>query len=66
MIIIDIITCRALEVMRFMENDATSLSLKLRDIASKSVGLSGRTLRKLPFLAHALYTQVCVAKPLLA
>ena len=44
--------------MRFMENDATSLSLKLRDIASQSVGLSGRTLRKLPFLAHALYAQV--------
>ena len=44
--------------MRFVENDATRLSLQLRDIAQQSQGLSGRTLRKLPFLAHALYSQV--------
>lgn len=44
--------------MRFVENDATRLSLQLRDIAQQSQGLSGRTLRKLPFLAHALYGQV--------
>lgn len=43
--------------MKFARNDATYLSLKLNDIASASVGLSGRTLRKLPFLAHALYAQ---------
>ncbi|XP_070575837.1 pachytene checkpoint protein 2 homolog [Ptychodera flava] len=48
---------RALEVVRFIENDATRLSLRLRDIAIKSQGLSGRTLRKLPFLAHAMYIQ---------
>ncbi|XP_038056236.1 pachytene checkpoint protein 2 homolog [Patiria miniata] len=48
---------RALEVMRFIENDATKLSLKLKEIACKSEGLSGRTLRKLPFLAHALYVK---------
>ena len=50
--------CRSLEVMRYMENDATRVSLQLRDISYKSEGLSGRTLRKLPFLAHALYCQV--------
>ena len=27
----------------------------------KSVGLSGRTLRKIPFLAHALYIHVCMS-----
>ncbi|XP_022099590.1 pachytene checkpoint protein 2 homolog [Acanthaster planci] len=48
---------RALEVMRFIENDATKLSLKLKEIACKSEGLSGRTLRKLPFLAHALFVK---------
>ncbi|XP_077982391.1 pachytene checkpoint protein 2 homolog [Glandiceps talaboti] len=48
---------RGLEVMRFIENDATRLSLKLREIAINSYGLSGRTLRKLPFLAHAMYLQ---------
>ncbi|GFR69859.1 pachytene checkpoint 2-like protein [Elysia marginata] len=48
---------RALEVTRFMENGATTYSLKLYNVAGKSMGLSGRTLRKLPFLAHALYLQ---------
>ena len=46
-------------MIRFVENDATKPSLKLRDVAHGSEGLSGRTLRKLPFLAQALYTQVC-------
>ncbi|XP_076470608.1 pachytene checkpoint protein 2 homolog [Babylonia areolata] len=48
---------RALEVMRFVENNATRPSLQLRDIAMKSEGLSGRTLRKLPFMAHAMFIQ---------
>ncbi|XP_033632108.1 pachytene checkpoint protein 2 homolog [Asterias rubens] len=48
---------RGLEVMRFIENDATKLSHRLKEIAFKSEGLSGRTLRKLPFLAHALYVK---------
>ncbi|CAL1547215.1 unnamed protein product [Lymnaea stagnalis] len=52
-----LIDIRALEVTRFMENGATIQSLKLYNVASKSHGLSGRTLRKLPFLAHALYLQ---------
>ncbi|XP_046572427.1 pachytene checkpoint protein 2 homolog [Haliotis rubra] len=48
---------RDLEVMRFIENDATRLSLHLRNVAIKSQGLSGRTLRKLPFIAHAMFVQ---------
>lgn len=48
---------RALELMKFTENDATKFSLKLREIAVQSQGLSGRTLRKLPFLAHAMHIQ---------
>ncbi|XP_052061155.1 pachytene checkpoint protein 2 homolog [Mytilus californianus] len=48
---------RQLEVMRFMQNDATKLSLQLRDISIKSHSLSGRTLRKLPFIAHAMFVQ---------
>ncbi|KAG1678821.1 Pachytene checkpoint protein 2 [Nymphon striatum] len=34
-----------------------SNSLRLWKVANESVGLSGRTLRKIPFLAHALYIQ---------
>lgn len=39
------------------ENSSVSnkLSLDLYNIAEQSVGMSGRTLRKIPFLAHALY-----------
>ncbi|XP_050395738.1 pachytene checkpoint protein 2 homolog isoform X1 [Patella vulgata] len=48
---------RSLEIMRFIENEATSVSLQLRNIALKSQGLSGRTLRKLPFIAHAMFIQ---------
>jgi len=46
---------KTLELMKYADNDATSYSLRLLAIAKKSCGLSGRTLRKLPFLAHALY-----------
>lgn len=48
---------RTLKMMRFQENEANSISFRLLDVARKSYGLSGRTLRKLPFLAHALYLQ---------
>ncbi|KAK3085404.1 hypothetical protein FSP39_002835 [Pinctada imbricata] len=48
---------RALTVMRFIENDATRNSLQLREISRQSYGLSGRSLRKLPFIAHAMYLQ---------
>ena len=44
--------------MGFIENDATRSSLQLRELAMKSEGLSGRSLRKVPFLAHALYSKV--------
>ncbi|PIK61821.1 pachytene checkpoint 2-like protein [Apostichopus japonicus] len=50
-----ILDLRALEVVRYLENDATKHSLRLREIAQESYGLSGRTLRKLSFLAHALF-----------
>lgn len=39
------------------ENTFISYSLRLKELSQKSVGLSGRTLRKLPFLAHALFIQ---------
>jgi DNA polymerase III delta prime subunit len=45
------------ELLKSVPNDATRFSLKLYDVAKLSEGLSGRTLRKLPFLAHALYIQ---------
>jgi len=48
---------RTLKMMRFQENEANSASIRLMDIARKSYGLSGRTLRKIPFLAHAMYLQ---------
>lgn len=50
-----ILKVRSLELMRFVDNAATHSSLCLREIAKKCHGLSGRTLRKLPFLAHALF-----------
>lgn len=52
-----ILGIRDLEVLRFVHNDATNLSLELLEIARKSHGLSGRTLRKIPFLAHARHVQ---------
>ncbi|KAG9337770.1 hypothetical protein JZ751_028268 [Albula glossodonta] len=46
-----------LETMGFRESHVSELSLTLRDIAVKSKGFSGRALRKLPFLAHALFVK---------
>eukprot|EP00794_Sanderia_malayensis_P019000 gene19000-20912_t len=43
--------------VRFVDNAATHSSLYLREISKKCYGLSGRALRKLPFLAHALFIQ---------
>lgn len=40
----------------FDENEMKS-SLILKELSEISVGLSGRTLRKIPFLAHALFTK---------
>uniref|UniRef100_A0A8D0BY18 Pachytene checkpoint protein 2 homolog n=1 Tax=Salvator merianae TaxID=96440 RepID=A0A8D0BY18_SALMN len=52
-----LLTLRELEMIGFLENDVSKLSLILKEISRKSEGLSGRILRKLPFLAHALYIQ---------
>ncbi|KAM9309664.1 pachytene checkpoint protein 2 homolog [Pholidichthys leucotaenia] len=46
-----------LETMGFAKSEVSKHSLKLRNIALKSQGLSGRALRKLPFLAHALFVK---------
>ena len=48
---------RTLQMMGLQENKANSISFRLLEVARKSVGLSGRTLRKLPFLAHAMFLQ---------
>ncbi|MCI4391279.1 hypothetical protein PGIGA_G00132360 [Pangasianodon gigas] len=47
-----------LNTLDYIESEVTELSLHLQKIAEKSVGLSGRTLRKIPFLAHALYAKM--------
>ncbi|KAH1177488.1 pachytene checkpoint protein 2 homolog isoform X2 [Mauremys mutica] len=52
-----LLTLRELEMIGYVENNVSRLSLVLKEIARKSEGLSGRVLRKLPFLAHALYIQ---------
>jgi len=52
---------RTLKMMRFQENEANSTSFRLLEVARKSCGLSGRTLRKLPFLTHALFLQGCTS-----
>lgn len=46
-----------LETMGFAKSEVSEHSLHLRNIALKSKGLSGRALRKLPFLAHALFVK---------
>ncbi|XP_077432796.1 pachytene checkpoint protein 2 homolog isoform X1 [Vanacampus margaritifer] len=46
-----------LETMGFAKSDISEHSLTLRNIALKSKGMSGRALRKLPFLAHALFVK---------
>ncbi|XP_068056542.1 pachytene checkpoint protein 2 homolog isoform X1 [Anomalospiza imberbis] len=52
-----LLTLRELEMIGFIENNVSRLSLVLKEISRKSEGLGGRVLRKLPFLAHALYIQ---------
>ncbi|XP_076236145.1 pachytene checkpoint 2 protein isoform X2 [Calliopsis andreniformis] len=39
----------------YEENPNTKNSIKLMELSQESVGLSGRILRKIPFLAHAFY-----------
>ncbi|XP_053699940.1 pachytene checkpoint protein 2 homolog isoform X2 [Synchiropus splendidus] len=46
-----------LETMDFAQSEVSEHSLALWNISLKSKGLSGRALRKTPFLAHALFVQ---------
>ncbi|KAF6739693.1 Pachytene checkpoint-like protein 2 [Oryzias melastigma] len=50
-------TMYELETMCFTSSEVSEHSLWLMDIAKKSKGLSGRALRKLPFLTHALFVK---------
>uniref|UniRef100_A0AAY3ZXA8 Pachytene checkpoint protein 2 homolog n=1 Tax=Denticeps clupeoides TaxID=299321 RepID=A0AAY3ZXA8_9TELE len=59
-----LLTLHELETISFMESNVSQMSLSLRRIAEKSKGLSGRSLRRLPFLAHALFVKVVVLEPL--
>ncbi|XP_071576740.1 pachytene checkpoint protein 2 homolog [Temnothorax longispinosus] len=45
-----------LKVLGYAEYEDTKNSLKLLELSRESEGLTGRTLRKIPFLAHALHT----------
>ncbi|KAJ8290716.1 hypothetical protein GJAV_G00016660 [Gymnothorax javanicus] len=56
-----LLTMSELKTMGFLESSVSELSLALRNIAMKSNGFSGRTLRKLPFLAHALFLKTPTA-----
>ncbi|XP_038626267.1 pachytene checkpoint protein 2 homolog [Tachyglossus aculeatus] len=52
-----LLTLRELGILDFIESTVSKTSIMLNEISRKSEGLSGRVLRKLPFLAHALYIQ---------
>ncbi|XP_074539978.1 pachytene checkpoint protein 2 homolog [Halichoeres trimaculatus] len=52
-----LLTMFELETIDFAKTEGSNHSRKLRSIARKSKGLSGRVLRKLPFLAHALFVK---------
>ncbi|XP_011703481.1 PREDICTED: pachytene checkpoint protein 2 homolog [Wasmannia auropunctata] len=45
-----------LKILGYTEYENTKNSLKLLELSRESEGLTGRTLRKIPFLAHALHT----------
>ncbi|KYN03002.1 PREDICTED: pachytene checkpoint protein 2 homolog [Cyphomyrmex costatus] len=45
-----------LKMLGYTEYADSKNSLKLLELSRESEGLTGRTLRKIPFLAHALYT----------
>lgn len=44
-----------LKLFGYTEDSNTKNSLKLLELSRVSEGLTGRTLRKIPFLAHALH-----------
>ncbi|CAL4099448.1 unnamed protein product, partial [Meganyctiphanes norvegica] len=52
-----ILSLRELQLTNMEETSFTKASLKLWEIAKLSEGLSGRALRKIPFLALALFVQ---------
>ncbi|XP_076063149.1 pachytene checkpoint 2 protein isoform X2 [Oratosquilla oratoria] len=52
-----ILTYKELKAVDFANNETTTLSSELWKTSRRSEGLSGRTLRKIPFLAHAMYVQ---------
>ncbi|KAJ8415829.1 hypothetical protein AAFF_G00403860 [Aldrovandia affinis] len=52
-----LLTMFELETIDFLESNVSELSLTLRNVAGKSNGFSGRALRKLPFLAYALFVK---------
>ncbi|XP_050462049.1 pachytene checkpoint protein 2 homolog isoform X3 [Cataglyphis hispanica] len=47
-----------LKLFGYTEDSNTKNSLKLLELSRASEGLSGRTLRKIPFLAHALHLSI--------
>lgn len=47
-----------LKIFGYTEYADTKNSLKLLELSRESEGLTGRTLRKIPFLAHALHTSM--------
>jgi len=53
-----LLSLRSLQVCGFCESPSTSVSLALWKVAEGSAGLSGRTLRKIPFHALALFCEV--------
>jgi hypothetical protein len=46
-----------LKMLAYEENSETKHSLMLYELSRESIGMSGRALKKIPFLAHALYSQ---------
>ncbi|OXU26680.1 hypothetical protein TSAR_012578, partial [Trichomalopsis sarcophagae] len=44
-----------LKMQGFQENQQTKYSIRVLQLCKQSEGMSGRTLRKIPFLAHALF-----------
>ncbi|VDP85292.1 unnamed protein product [Echinostoma caproni] len=51
----NLLSYQALATMQFTENKINATSIYLWKLAQRSVGLNGRTLRKLPLLAHAFH-----------
>lgn len=51
----NLLSYQALAAMQFTENKINPASIHLWNLARRSFGLNGRTLRKLPLLAHAFH-----------